>query len=181
MEEWKPIVGYEGTYDVSNLGRIKRVGLPRDTRHSGGTKIGRILTLQAGKYGYLRVILWKDGGYRLFLAHRLVAIAFLGKIPENHEVNHLDGNKQNNSILNLEYVTRSENNKHAYRTGLMHKGDNHCNACLTSEQVIQIVELHDHSGLGYRKLGQMFGVERTTIQAIIKGRSWSHLTGRLRS
>lgn len=116
-EEWRPIVGYEGRYEVSNLGRVRRtpvivgyqlsadgycyVGLPLDTEND---------------YGGLR----RDGAQTVRV-HRLVARAFIGPCPEGKEVNHIDGVPSHNAVSNLEYVTRSENLRHAYRLGLKPK------------------------------------------------------------
>ena len=120
FEEWRPVVGYEDVYEVSNHGRIRRVG--KAARHGkgrgGGARIGLIRKYQIIHGGYQVVQLWKEGNYKSWLVHRIVAFTFLGLPPNGHEVNHRDGNKQNNRLDNLEYVTRSENSKHAYRTGL---------------------------------------------------------------
>ena len=102
MEEWKDIQGFEGKYMVSNLGRVKSLNY-RNTGKEG------IMKGVADKYGYLLVQLYKDGKIKRCLVHRLVATAFLEN-PEGYtEVNHLDENKQNNCMDNLEYCSRSYN------------------------------------------------------------------------
>lgn len=125
MEEiWKDIQGYEGLYQVSNLGRVKSLAR-LDTR---GQRVSeKILKLGKHRAGYFRVNLYKNGKMKQYLVHRLVALAFIPN-PENKEqVNHIDGNKQNNVIENLEWCTHSENIQHAYRTGLAKGlvGENH--------------------------------------------------------
>lgn len=104
MEVWKPIVGYEGLYWVSNLGKIK----------------SKSTVLKPGKRpnGYLKVVLYKDGSKIDASIHRIVAAAFIGECPRGFQVNHIDGNKENNAVDNLEYCSCSYNIKHAYDTGL---------------------------------------------------------------
>ena len=117
-EVWKDIEGYEGLYQVSNFGNIK--SLPR-IRHNGkGTYIQKekLLKQTFTSTGYKKVELCKDGKRKGFKVHRLVAIAFIPNPDNKPEVNHIDGNKINNNIDNLEWVTSSENTIHAYETGL---------------------------------------------------------------
>jgi hypothetical protein len=115
MEEiWKDIEGYEGLYQVSNLGRVKSL----KKKYS---KEDRIRKLRLDKDGYLVVSLWKYGKPKTMKVHRLIAISFIENIENKSFVNHLDGIKNNNSIENLEWVTASENTKHAHYTGLMNK------------------------------------------------------------
>lgn len=109
-EIWKPIIGLEGYYEVSSLGRVMRI------KSGGRARAGTILKPWVNS-GYLSVTL-RGREYRV---HRLVAIAFTPN-PENKPcVNHIDGNKLNNAVDNLEWCTYSENLIHAYRTGL-HSG-----------------------------------------------------------
>lgn len=115
MEEkeiWKPIKGYEGMYEVSNLGRVKSLSrLSRQGREYGIHKLkGRILKDYIA-VGYHQIRLFKEGKGKHFLVHRLVYEAFKGEIPEGFEVNHLDECKDNNSINNLNLLTHIENNK----------------------------------------------------------------------
>lgn len=119
-EQWRPVVGYESTYEVSNLGNVRRSGpaARNGNGRGGGARLGLHLKQHSVPGGYQVVQLWQDGRPKMRLVHRLVAEAFLGPVPEGREVNHKDGNKRNNGNANLEYVTHSENNKHAYRTGL---------------------------------------------------------------
>ncbi|MGQ7392163.1 NUMOD4 domain-containing protein [Streptococcus suis] len=115
-EIWLDAVGYEGLYQVSNFGRIK-------SKHSKNTIEGRILKLTQNKRGYLQTIFFKNGLRKNILVHRVVAKAFIPKEndTDNLVVNHKDGNKINNCIENLEWVTQSQNVKHAYETGLSSK------------------------------------------------------------
>lgn len=120
-EVWKDVVGYEGIYEVSNLGQIRTCAdkVTYTKRHGTRHWKQRILK-QKGNYKLgKRVTLWKDGKAKYFLVHRLEAIAFLGNPPnEKSTVNHIDGNRFNNSITNLEWISREENIKHGFRNGL---------------------------------------------------------------
>ena len=104
QELWKDVPGYEGLYQVSNLGRIIRCG--------------RIRKPKKDHSGYLVVSLYKEATGKEYKVHRLVAIAFLPNPEGKRSVNHIDGDKENNRVENLEWVTHSENMKHAYATGL---------------------------------------------------------------
>lgn len=123
-EIWKDITGYEGLYQVSSLGRIKsltRFNEYYNAIHKIKTKRiqkEKILNYSKNNRGYLQVCLTKNGKSKTYIVHRLVAKAFLSNSKSKEQVNHIDGNKENNSIDNLEWVTSSENNKHAFITGL---------------------------------------------------------------
>jgi len=82
------------------------------------SRFGRVIKPQTGKNGYIRVELWENGNGRKHLVHRLLAEAFIPNPDGKPQVNHIDGNKANNALSNLEWVTQSENQKHAYRVGL---------------------------------------------------------------
>lgn len=117
LEEWRSIKEYVGCYEVSNHGRVrslKRTVVNKDGRvHVWPARIMKIII-----YGYPRVRLSKDGDGRNFDIHILVCQAFIGDRPNGLDINHKDGIKINNHVSNLEYVTRSENIKHAFKTGL---------------------------------------------------------------
>lgn len=113
MEEiWKDIEGYEGLYQVSNLGRVKSL---QATKMHDRVKI---LTPILADGRYLRVQLYKNKVPSRFQVHRLVAAAFIENPHKKPQVNHRDGNKTNNCVNNLEWCTASENNLHAYKTGI---------------------------------------------------------------
>lgn len=114
-EEWKDIPGYEGLYQVSTMGRVK--SLSREIISSTGNYVSKekILTTTGNDgLGYVRLQLFKNNKGKLVRAHRLVAMAFIPN-PENKcDVNHKNGNKSDNRVENLEWATRSENEKHSY-------------------------------------------------------------------
>lgn len=110
-ETWKDIKGYEGLYQISNLGDVKRISS------------GKILKPYSHN-GYIRVALSKDNTPKHMDIHRLIAQAFIPNPENKPEINHKDGNKENNSIQNLEWCTRKENMSHAKKMGLWKMTDN---------------------------------------------------------
>ena len=133
MEVWKkidqnmyPKGKFGQTYSVSNYGRVRN------------DKTGRILKPRKGRKGYLRVnLVGKD-----FMIHRLVALTFIKNKNKNFDqVNHIDGNKENNHVSNLEWCDNSINQKHAYKLGFRNSsGENNGNAKITDEQILEIWE-----------------------------------------
>jgi len=169
--EWRPIPGYEGFYEASSEGHIKRVGVSR------GSVAGRILAGSNHAMGYKAISLNRQGIAKTFLVHRLVAAAFFGEIGEKLEVNHKNGDKQDNAITNLEIVTRPYNIQHGVDMGLIPiRGKNNPSAILDDPQVLEIVELHKQ-GWGYKRIAKEYQVTWEAVRNIIKGRTWKHLTG----
>lgn len=122
-EVWKPIENYEGFYEVSNLGRIKtvehRVVNPAVLGDGNTRRVPPMIRKPNIMKGYHCVSLVRDGKYKVFRIHRLVIEHFGSKAPSPiHQVNHIDGDKGNNRIDNLEWVTPKENTNHAIETGL---------------------------------------------------------------
>lgn len=111
MEIWKNIPGYEGEYLSSDLGNIKSL----KRRYLSGEKI---LSGSCHTKGYRCVVLSKNGEQKQYKVHRLVALSFIENFKNKREVNHINGIKSDNRVENLEWVTSSENQKHAYKTGL---------------------------------------------------------------
>lgn len=120
MEEiWKDIHGYEGLYQVSNLGNVKSLHYGKKTDHlNWKNQPPRLLRQKVSTSGYLRVELYRPDSRKNFYVHRLVALAFIPNCENKNEVNHIDGNKLNNNADNLEWVSRSENQVHALKMGL---------------------------------------------------------------
>lgn len=115
-EEWRPVLGYEGAYEVSSMGRVRSVDRLINHNYGGKRKKpGRVLRLRKNGNGYMRITLYVDGKERSHVVHRLVCEAFIGKRPDGKEVNHINGVRDDNRAENLEWVTKSENKKHSIR------------------------------------------------------------------
>ncbi len=115
-EEWKDVPGYEGLYKISSLGRVFSVR--RRNVNGRGYTGGYCLKPRTYRNGYKFTGLSKNGEVKNVTIHRLVAESFVDNPEGKLEVNHIDGDKENNAASNLEWCTRSENNAHAVRTGL---------------------------------------------------------------
>lgn len=165
-EIWKPVVGYEGLYDVSNMGNVRV--LPGKYRTAQVLKPGN-------NDGYLIVKLTKDRIRKCYFVSRLVAMAFLTNTENKPEVNHIDGNRFNNVLSNLEWVTSMENKIHASRMGLLARGERAHTSKLTSKEVIEIRELYKTGKYSHRTLATIFNIGKTAIYNIINKRSWSHI------
>lgn len=112
IERWKAVVGYEGLYEVSDFGNVRSL------------KYGKVRVLKPGVMkGYYRVHLCKNGKRKSFLVHRLVVIMFIGDIPKGMVVNHINENKFDNRLENLEIVTVKENNNHGTRNERLAKSN----------------------------------------------------------
>lgn len=118
QEVWKDIQGYEGLYQVSNLGRVISIRKNRTNTPVQLKDQPIIMKLSLSSSGYCHVQLYKDGEYKTHNVHRLVANTFIPNPDKKPEVNHIDANKTNNSVSNLEWVTRMENLHHAASLGL---------------------------------------------------------------
>ncbi|MBL7722759.1 MAG: NUMOD4 motif-containing HNH endonuclease [Chitinophagaceae bacterium] len=120
-EIWKDVIGFEGLYRISNYGNTKSVD--RKVYHSGNNKFhdlkGAMLSTRINNAGYVSVRLNKKGKTYTRFVHRLMAKAFIPNPLNKKYINHRDGDKRNNILKNLEWVTHSENIRHAYRLGLI--------------------------------------------------------------
>lgn len=174
-EYWKEIVGNREIYEISNLGNVRT----KDRIGTGGYYVkGHYLSQRDNSNGYLRCNMNIFGVQKEYLVHRLVASLFIQN-PENKPfVNHIDGNKHNNIVDNLEWCTKSENEKHAWATGLKTdtatKGELHGMHKLKESDVRYIRENHIRNG-GSMKTGtlaKMFSVNPQTITEIVSNRIW---------
>lgn len=144
MEEtWKKINDYDN-YMVSNLGKVKSLNFKR-------TKTEKILKNIKHSVGYTAISLSKNGKLTPFLIHRLVACAFLDNPSKLSDVNHINGNKTDNNINNLEWVSHSQNLKHAFKTGLHKK---------TSNKIV----INNETGIFYNTIGEASKTINTSIQ-----------------
>lgn len=124
QEVWKDIEGYEGAYRVSNLGHILSVRFGPKSNSVPVNPVSKIMRQSRSSSGYLHVQLYKNGKSSTKLVHILVAQAFIPNPENKPEVNHIDGNKNNNRVDNLEWSTKSENQRHAINIGLRQASPN---------------------------------------------------------
>lgn len=168
-EEWRVIKGYEGYYEVSNLGRIR--SLSRVIANHGVNKNfitkERILRLGYLGVGYPSVLLSVDGVRHNKVVHRIVAIAFLEN-PNNYPmINHKDGDKANNNLENLEWCNAKQNAEHARKTGLIPWGERHTQSKLSNLE--QLAIFHQKGKRKAKRLARLFGVSQGLIYLIWRG------------
>lgn len=166
-ERWAAIPGYEGWYEASTLGRIKRVA------HGHATQKGRVLSPAPNKHGYIVVELNKGGTAKAHSAHRLVMAAFAGPLPAGQQVNHKNTIKHDNRLENLEYCTPQENIAHAVANGLVARGEQNPAAVLTADDVRSIRQRYPSES--YAALGAEYGVDPSTIHLVVKRHNWRHI------
>lgn len=175
-EEWKPIAGYEGWYEVSNHGRVR--GCERIIYRRGQVAWHR----KPAMMGYRNVLgrnyvtLSMRGVRRCLQVSQLVARAFIGNpTPERPLVAHLDGNPMNNRVSNLVYASHLENAAHMKEHGTCMTGERHWGARWTTEQVLEMKRLRKQ-GWRYHDIGKKFGVPRgrATLRSVVE-RNWKHL------
>ena len=167
-EIWKDITGYEGLYQVSNIGRVK--SLPREIGRYLRNRY-KILNYNIRNNRYAFVGLYNNKKVKYFSVHRLVALTFIPNPLKKSEVNHKNGIKLDNRVKNLEWVTSSENKIHAFNNGLINfQGENHSQTHLKNEDIIFI----RNSKLTQNELGKIFNVDRSTIYSIIIRKSWDY-------
>lgn len=182
MEQWKDIKQYEGIYQISNYGKVK--SLTRIVMRKNGARYikERMLKLQTIKTGYHYIALHKNNKIINMYVHRLVALYFLNN-PNNYlQVNHKDGNKTNNYMDNLEWVTCSENHKHAYAIGLKKsskgksytKGEDIFQSKLTETDVREILDLLQ-TNIIQQKIAQQYGISQAQVSHIKNNQAWKHI------
>lgn len=162
-EIWKPIEGYSD-YSISNYGRVLSLK----------SELPKILKPGANGHGYHRVHLLKDSKDKYPNVARLVAKAFIPNPENKHQINHIDGNKTNNHISNLEWVTDSENKKHAIKTGLHPV----YTPKITSSQAIEIFQKFHSGKFNQYQLSLEYNLSYAAISNITHGRSWYEYTKR---
>lgn len=156
-EEWRFVL-HKGdavfAYQISNLGNVRRLGLD-----------GKCLPLKTriNQWGYEQVNITIKGKSYTKQIHRMVAETFLGYQDAKKQVNHIDGNKLNNTLSNLEWATSRENMEHARKNNLLKKKRNN----LTSEEKTAIVELVLQTDLTYQQIADVFGISRRTVFKVL--------------
>lgn len=161
---------FKGFYKISRDGVV--VSVPRN----GTVSVEKEIKPVVGTNGYLKVSFRFLGKRYTRNIHRLIALTFIEN-PNNYPcVNHIDGNKLNNDISNLEWVTYSENIQHAYDNNLTKPLKGEGRSVLKDEQVLAIVEMKNN-GKTLKYISDVFGISPSAVSDIVLGRTWSHVTG----
>jgi len=150
IETWENLAEFAGAYQISNQGRVK-----------GKKNNSKILAQRIDRAGYYTVRIYKEGKSHTKYLHRLIAEAFIPNPDNKPEVNHKDGNKLNNSVDNLEWVTHAENMQHAYLNNLI-PIECHC------KKVIDLTNMKLYKSI--KDLGQKNGLNYSTLKNYLNGR-----------
>ena len=161
IEEWKDIIGYEGIYKISNLGRVKRI-------HGGYRKV---LKKSLFKSGYVRVCLTVNAKEKTFRVHRLVAQTFIPNPFNKPYINHIDNNIENNHISNLEWCTSKENKKHCVMQNRQAYGVKNGNSKFKEEDIIKIRSCN----LSVKEIMKIYKMSETNVRDILNRKIWKHL------
>lgn len=177
-EFWRHIKDYEGLYEVSNLGRVKSLKRRVDIKSRKGKVFNIAINEKILKPGfnrhYYQVHLCKEGKYPLYEIARLVADAFIPNPDNKPQVNHINGDKLDNRVENLEWCTCSENRYHAYRMGLQSaKGENNGQAKLTESNIREIRSLFEFRKITSIMLAQKYNVSPSCIKSIVRKERWA--------
>lgn len=180
VEEWKEVVISEGRAEVSNIGRVR--SLDRFSKRGKLIK-GRILKYTTANGGYPQVVIYIKGKSITRKVHRLVMEAFK-PIKEDEKdpqrkmtVNHIDGNKANNRIDNLEWMSKADNIKHAVETGLFHSGESNGRSKLKEKDVKKICDLLiQEEYLSYSEIADLMGIHKSRVRFINEFKVWDRVT-----
>ena len=165
-EIWQPVVGYEGLYEVSNMGRIKSFW-----NHHGQGEVVRKPSADPRVYPQMCMTNSK-GKQATKRVHRMVAEAFLGPCPEGKQCGHLDGDRTNNRTDNLRWVTQKENDSHKKRHRTLIFGEDHYSTKLSNAKV-KAMRLDFKNGLLRPDIIKKYGVSQKTVWEITSGKGWS--------
>ena len=176
---FKDIIGYEGIYQISNTGIVKSLDRKIQTKNGAIRFLkGKILKQSLNTYGYKTVLLCTNGISKNKLVHRLIADIFIENKDNKICINHKDGVKTNNNICNLEWVTHSENLKHAFDLKLRIpnriskiKGSDHKLSRLNESDVISIYNLDKPQ----REIASIFNISLSRVNQIKNKKAWKHL------
>jgi DNA-binding NarL/FixJ family response regulator len=170
--KWRPVIGFENLYEVSNTGLLLRVA----SRNAAGLKRNpSIRNASKRDDGYWVVVLCDGEKRHTRYLHRLVAEAWVSNPENKPQVNHRDCDKSNNNANNLEWCTTKENQRHASANGLCNplRGQDSPHAILSEAQARDIK--YGHFGKTQKEIAEQYGISRSTVWAIRAGRNWSHI------
>lgn len=173
-EIWKDVVGYEGLYQVSSLGRVKSLFRWVNFKDTSRSVPGRVLSTNRNGDDYSRCTLSKGGIKKTYSVHSLVMKAFIGKCPTGEEILHLDSNKSNPELSNLRYGTHACNMAFKADEGTDQSGENNYRAVFTDIDVLRIRRLYDR-GMSAIKISKLYRCGDGVISAITGNETWTHL------
>jgi hypothetical protein len=174
MEQWLPVVGWEGVYEVSSLANMRRVIGGRSTYS------GRPLMPIRLENGYDAVRFRLNGRTSRTLVHAVVVAAFVGPRPRRYEINHLNGIRHDNRLENLEYCTASGNKIHSYavlnRPKVSCAGERNGRAKVNESQVREIRRRYALGDVSQQSLADEFGLSQSVTSQIIRRTIWSNIS-----
>lgn len=162
MEQgWVKIKNYN--YSINKLGQLKN------------NKTNKLIKVSIGKIGYKVVNLWKNNKYKTFYVHRLLCIYFKVKKRNKNEVNHIDGNRLNNDLNNLEWCSRTDNVHHALNTGLVSLGEKRKGSKLSNKQALDIYNFTINKTYSVEHISLLFKISKTQVYQIKNKKEWKHI------
>lgn len=177
IEEWRDVVGFEGLYEVSNLGRVKRLAREVRRKNNGNyltkEKIGKINNNDR----YPKIGLSKKGKSKMYYVHRLVAQAFIPNNENKREVNHINENKLDNRVENLEWVTPKENMRHSYNKikASLQRGENKTRTNIDDMKALTIYTFKVGHFTNI-ETGKRLKLDPSAISRVRNGQLWKHLS-----
>lgn len=175
-EEWRPIPGYEGLYEVSSLGRVKRLRTMVRGPHGSIQSCPECVLTPSASGPYPSVKLCRDGCGHTYRLHVLVLTAFVGPRPEGMEARHFpDRSKTNNRLDNLSWGTKKQNAADKELQGQSQRGGLNHQAKLSEEDVRAIRRLWAEGRLKQPEIGEMFGIKQQQVSRLVNRKRWSHV------
>ena len=176
-EIWKDIKDFEGMYQVSNFGRFKSLSRLKNCGIYGKYMHKEFIMKQNERKGYLSILLYKSNDYKAKLpSHVLVANHFIENNEDKRTVNHIDGNKKNNKISNLEWLSDSEQQLHAVSIGLRENaiGEKSNFSKLTEKSVLEIRKLFKNN-ISINEISKIYNISKNNIRYIVNRVTWKHI------
>lgn len=176
QERWLPVVGYEGLYEVSDMGRVKSVA--RVIQRKGGrvNPIPEKILKPVMCRRYPGVSLYRAGSQlKTPTIHTLVMTAFVGPCPEGMQVAHNNGDRTDNRLENLRYATPLENSGDKFEHGTVLRGEQFSFAKMTEQTVLEIRRLYETGKFSQQSLADKFGINQTNVSQIVRRKTWTHI------